>query len=193
VIEESDNERMRREVLEPTVAGMAAEGNPVVGVIYAGLMLTAQGPRVLEFNIRFGDPEAQVLLLRLEGDLAQLLLDGASGGFQADTLRFRREAAVCLVLASEGYPEQPITGEPIGGVDAAESRDGVHVFHAGTASRDGRLVSAGGRVLDVCALGATLIDALETAYRAADDIHWPSKILRRDIGRRALALRGEPR
>jgi phosphoribosylamine--glycine ligase len=187
VLSESEGESLRRQVLEPVVEGMAAEGQPVVGVVYAGLMLTAGGPKVLEFNIRFGDPEAQVLLLRLEDDLALLLRDAATGGFQCDSLRFRPEAAACLVLASKGYPETPTTGETIRGIEAAEKRDGVHVFHAGTARRGERVVSAGGRVLDVCAIGGTLIDALESAYRAAGDISWPSKILRGDIGRRVAA------
>jgi phosphoribosylamine--glycine ligase len=187
VLSEDDGESLRRDVLEPVVRGMAAEGHPVVGVIYAGLMLTADGPRVLEFNIRFGDPEAQVLLLRMEDDLVPILHDAATGGFRADSLRFRREAAACLVLASRGYPDRPVTGEAIRGVEAAEQHAGVHVFHAGTALRGRRLVASGGRVLDVCALGATVHDALEAAYRAADEIHWPSKILRRDIGRRVIA------
>ncbi len=189
VIAESESERFARELLEPTVRGMAEEGNPVVGVVYAGLMLTAEGPRVLEFNIRFGDPEAQVLLLRLEDDLASLLHDGATSGFRADRLRFSREVAVCLVLANRGYPDQPASGDVIRGIDAAETRDRVHVFHAGTAMRDGQLIATGGRVLDVCATGATLGDALDAAYQAAAVIEWPSKVLRRDIGRRAAALR----
>jgi phosphoribosylamine--glycine ligase len=187
VLSETDSEHMRRDVLEPTVRGMAAEGVPLRGVVYAGLMLTAEGPMVLEYNIRFGDPEAQVLLLRLEDDLAPLLLDGATGGFGVERLRFRRETAACLVLASRGYPEKPVSGETIRGIDAAEKRAGVHVFHAGTALRGRRLVAAGGRVLNVCALGDTLIDALERAYLGADDIYWPSKIVRRDIGRRVVA------
>jgi phosphoribosylamine--glycine ligase len=187
VIAESESERFRRELLEPTVRAMAEEGNPVVGVVYAGLMLTADGPRVLEFNLRFGDPEAQVVLLRLEDDLAALLHRGATDGFEMDRLRFAPEVAACIVLANRGYPDQTATGDPIAGIDRAEKRAGVQVFHAGTALRDGRLIATGGRVLDVCATGKTLSDALDTAYLAADDIQWRSKVLRRDIGRRALA------
>jgi len=187
VLSETGSEAMLREVLEPTVRGMADEGVPLRGVVYAGLMLTVEGPKVLEYNIRFGDPEAQVLLLRLEDDLAPLLLDGAGSGFRVERLRFRRETAACLVLASRGYPEKPATGETIRGLDTAEKRPDVHVFHAGTALRGRRIVAAGGRVLNVCALGGTLIDALERAYQAADDIYWPSKVLRRDIGRRVVA------
>ncbi|HVR29513.1 MAG TPA: phosphoribosylamine--glycine ligase [Thermoanaerobaculia bacterium] len=189
VLSETDSDQMLHDVLEPTVRGMAAEGVPLIGVVYAGLMLTAEGPRVLEFNIRFGDPEAQVLLLRLEDDLAPLLLDAATGGFRVERLRHRSDAAACIVLASRGYPEKPATGETIRGIEAAEKRRGVHVFHAGTAREGRRLVTAGGRVLNVCALGSTLIDALESAYRAADEIYWPSKVLRRDIGRRVVAGR----
>jgi phosphoribosylamine--glycine ligase len=186
VFSEEESERFRRELLEPTARGMAAEGHPVVGVIYAGLMLTASGPRVLEFNIRFGDPEAQVLLLRLDEDLAELLHRGATSGFAVDRLHFSPEVAACLVLANRGYPDRPATGDAIHGIEVAERHDRVHVFHAGTAMRDGQLVATGGRVLDVCATGATLHDALDAAYRAAGDIEWPSKVLRRDIGRRAL-------
>jgi phosphoribosylamine---glycine ligase len=188
VLAEEDGETLRRQVLEPVVRGMAAEGQPVVGVVYAGLMLTPDGPKVLEYNMRFGDPEAQVLLLRLDADLATLLLDAATDGFRVERLAFHRQTAACLVLASRGYPEQPVAGETIRGVEDAEKHEGVAVFHAGTALRGRRLVSAGGRVLDVCALGNTLGDALERAYRAAEDIHWPAKILRRDIGRRVVAI-----
>jgi phosphoribosylamine--glycine ligase len=187
VLSEEAGAAALRDVIEPTVRGMAAEGEPLQGVVYAGLMLTADGPKVLEFNIRFGDPEAQVLLLRLEDDLARLLHDGATRGFRAERLRFRPETAVCLVLASRGYPGEPTTGEPIRGVEAAEGRTDVHVFHAGTALSGATLIASGGRVLNVCAIGASLDDALASAYRAADDIHWPARILRRDIGGRVVA------
>jgi phosphoribosylamine--glycine ligase len=183
VIAEEESERFRRELLLPTVRGMAQEGNPVVGVVYAGLMLTAQGPRVLEYNIRFGDPEAQVLLLRLDEDLAALLHAGATSGFAAERLRWKSDVAACVVLANRGYPDRPASGDAIAGIDDAEKADArVHVFHAGTASRDGRVIATGGRVLNVCATGETLPAALESAYRAADAIDWPSKVLRRDIG-----------
>src|SRR6185436_4700390 len=138
-------------VVQPAVAGMAAEGRPFVGVLYAGLILTADGPRTLEFNARFGDPEAQVLLLRLEDDLLAVLAAGARGSFEGRRLSFRKEAAACIVLASPGYPGRPVTGEPIRGLDRAAALPGVEVFHAGTALREGELVSAGGRVLSVCA------------------------------------------
>lgn len=175
------------QVLRPTVDGLAAENRPFRGFLYAGLMLTPDGPRVLEFNARLGDPEAQVLLLRLEEDLLPLLAAGAEGAFGTSRLHFRKEAAACLVLASQGYPERPVTGEPIDGLDEAAAVEGVAVFHAATALEHGRVVSAGGRVLNVCATGANLAEALRRAYAAAARIDWPSKILRHDIGRRVVA------
>lgn len=175
------------QVLRPTVDGLAAENRPFRGFLYAGLMLTPDGPRVLEFNARLGDPEAQVLLLRLEEDLLPLLAAGAEGAFGTSRLHFRKEAAACLVLASQGYPDRPVTGEPIDGLDEAAAVEGVAVFHAATALEDGRVVSAGGRVLNVCATGANLAEALRRAYAAAAKIDWPSKILRHDIGRRVVA------
>lgn len=174
-------------VIQPAVAGLAAEGRPFVGVLYAGLMMTAAGPRVLEFNARFGDPEAQVLLLRLEDDLLPLLAEAAAGRCEPRRLRFRHEAAACVVLAAPGYPGRPVGGEPIGGLERAAAHPGVEVFHAGTAlAAEGGVVSAGGRVLDVCALGADLPEALRRAYDAAAEVDWPGKVLRRDIGRRVL-------
>jgi phosphoribosylamine--glycine ligase len=173
-------------VMRPAVAGLAAEGRPFVGVLYAGLMLTPEGPRVLEFNARFGDPEAQVILLRLEDDLLPLLAAGAAGHFDARRLSFRREAAVCVVLASPGYPGRPLQGEPIRGLDRAAAVEGVEIFHAGTALQEDALVSAGGRVLSVCALAPDLRGALERAYKATGEIDWPGKVYRHDIGRRLL-------
>jgi len=173
-------------ILRPAVSGLAAEGRPFVGVLYAGLILTAEGPRVLEFNARFGDPEAQVLMLRLEEDLLPLLAAGAAGRFDARRLSFRREVAACVVLASPGYPGRPRDGEPIRGLDRARALPGVEIFHAGTRIMDGELVSAGGRVLSVCALDPDLSGALSRAYAAVADIDWPDKVYRRDIGRRLL-------
>jgi phosphoribosylamine---glycine ligase len=173
-------------VVRPTVAAMAAEGRPLVGVLYAGLMLTAQGPRVLEFNVRFGDPEAQALLLRLEDDLLQVLASGAAGSFDRRRLSFRKETAACVVLASPGYPGRTVQGETIRGLDAAAALPGVEVFHAGTALAAGELVSAGGRVLSVCALGRDLASALDRAYGAVGQIDWPGMVFRHDIGRRML-------
>jgi len=173
-------------VMRPTIAGMAAEGRPFVGVLYAGLMLTDDGPKVLEYNVRFGDPEAQPLFLRLEDDLLPVLASGASGRFEVSRLHFRKAAASCVVLASAGYPGDPVKGEPITGIAKARELEGVEVFHAGTAVKDGKLVASGGRVLNVCASGPRLQDALKLTYEAAGKIQWPSKVLRRDIGRRVL-------
>jgi phosphoribosylamine--glycine ligase len=142
---------------------------------------------VLEFNARFGDPEAQVLLLRLEDDLLPVLAAGAAGSFGVPRLHFRQEAAACVVLASPGYPGRPLQGEGIRGLDRAGALPGVQIFHAGTALVDGELVSAGGRVLNVCATGPGLGSALERAYAAAAAVDWPGKVLRHDIGRRVLA------
>ncbi len=173
-------------ILQPTVAGMAAEGRPIVGVLYAGLMVTNEGPKVLEYNLRFGDPEAQALIMRLENDLVPVLAAGAAGNFGGSRLSFRKEVAVCLVLASAGYPDSPIKGEVITGLDEAAAMETVQIFHAGTTYRDGAFLTAGGRVLNICASGPQLVDALRRAYSAAAVISWPSKVFRRDVGRRLL-------
>ncbi len=178
---------MVERVLRPTIEGMAAEGRPFVGVVYAGLMITSEGPKVLEFNARFGDPEAQVLLLRLKDDLLAVLAAGASGRFERESLSFCPEVAVALVLASPGYPDRPTLGEPIRGLDRAGALPAVRIFHAGTARVNSNLVSAGGRVLNVCALGSDLAEALARAYVAAESVDWPGKAFRRDIGGRVLA------
>jgi phosphoribosylamine--glycine ligase len=176
-------------VMLTAVTGLADEGRPFTGVLYAGMMLTPDGPKVLEFNARLGDPEAQALLVRLEDDLLPVLAAGAAGDFDTHRrLRFRKEAAACIVLASQGYPGRPVTGEPIDGLDGA-ARLGAEVFHAGTRrGTRGELLTAGGRVLSVCALGPDLVGALKRAYAAVSEIHWPGKVFRRDIGRRVLDL-----
>jgi phosphoribosylamine--glycine ligase len=173
-------------ILHTIVTGLAAEGRPFIGVLYAGLILTPEGPRILEFNARLGDPEAQSLLLRLEDDLLPILAAGAAGNFEMRRLSFRKEAAACIVLASPGYPAKPLSGEVIRGVDRAAALPGVEIFHAGTAWADGELVSAGGRVLSVCALDADLVGALRRAYAAVAEIDWPAKVFRHDIGRRVI-------
>jgi phosphoribosylamine--glycine ligase len=174
-------------IMHPTIRGMAAEERPFVGVLYAGLMLTADGPKVLEYNVRFGDPEAQPLVMRLEDDLLPVLVSGAAGKFEMNRLSFRNESSACVVLAAAGYPSDPVKGDPIRGIEAANEHEGVKVFHAGTKMKDGTLVSSGGRVLNVCATGPRLQDALKRAYDAASEIRWANKVLRRDIGRRIVA------
>jgi phosphoribosylamine--glycine ligase len=178
--------KVLEEVMHRTVRGIASEGRPFVGVLYAGLMLTDDGPKVLEFNARFGDPEAQALFLRLEDDLLPILAAGAVGNFGVSRLHFRKEASAVIVLASAGYPEKPVKGEVIEGLERAAAVPNVEIFHSGTALAEGAVVAAGGRVLTVGATGATLAEALKSAYAAAYEVKWPSKILRKDIGRRAL-------
>jgi phosphoribosylamine---glycine ligase len=177
------------EVVHPTVAAMAAEGIPYRGVLFAGLMLTADGPKTLEFNCRFGDPETQVLMPRLGGDLGELLHACAAGGLVATGPVFGAEAAVTVVLASGGYPGPHETGLPIEGLDRASEVPGVTVFHAGTREADGRVVTAGGRVLAVSALGASLAQARARAEEACDRIWFEGMHRRRDIA--AWAAREE--
>jgi phosphoribosylamine--glycine ligase len=165
---------------------MAEEGMPYRGVLYAGLMLTDHGPRLVEFNARFGDPECQVLMLRLKSDLVPLLYAAATGTLdQAYVPEWHKEAAICVVLAAKGYPESPKAGSVIRGAEQ-HFGEGVEVFHAGTVRDAEDLKAAGGRVLSVCARGATLAEARERAYAAVDAIDWPEGFHRRDIGWRAL-------
>jgi phosphoribosylamine--glycine ligase len=159
---------------------------PYRGVLYAGLMLTPTGPRLVEFNARFGDPECQVLMLRLKSDIVPLLLAAATGALdRAPVPEWDDRAAICVVLAAKGYPDSPQTGSAIRGAEQAFG-EGVEVFHAGTVRDAEGLKAAGGRVLNVCALGATLAEARERAYAAVDAIDWPGGFHRRDIGWRAL-------
>jgi phosphoribosylamine---glycine ligase len=169
--------------VRPTLATLAARGIEYRGVLYAGLMLTPDGPKILEYNVRFGDPEAQVVLPRLAGDFAELCYDAAAG--KEVEPRFTGEACVTVVLATEGYPVAPRKGDVVEGLDEAEALDGVTVFHAATAARDGELITAGGRVLDVTALAPTLTQARERAYEAAALIKWPGVQYRRDIAKAA--------
>jgi phosphoribosylamine--glycine ligase len=170
----------------PAVRGLAAEGRPYRGVLYAGLMLTDTGPRLVEFNARFGDPECQVLMLRLADDIVPYLKACAEGALAAmPAPRWRDEAAICVVIAADGYPASPVSGALIRGADV--KREDAVVFHAGTArDADGALRSAGGRVLNVCALGETLRDARDKAYAAVGTIDFPGGFHRSDIGWRAL-------
>jgi len=176
---------VERTVLLPAVRELARRGRPFRGALYAGLMLTPAGPRVLEFNARFGDPETQPVLLRLRSDLVPALLAAARGDLSGVTLDFDRRAAVGVVLAAEGYPGKVATADPIEGADGPFD-DGVAVFHAGTArAADGAVVTAGGRVLTVCALGDGLDDAARRAYAAAARVRFRGMQFRRDIGRSA--------
>jgi phosphoribosylamine--glycine ligase len=172
------------DILIPTVRAMAAEGRPYRGVLYAGLMVTHEGPKVLEFNARFGDPEAQPVLILLETDLVEIIEAVLSGRLAEKEIRWRPGAAVCVVLASGGYPGPYRKGYPISGLDRVPPD--VMVFHAGTALEDGRLVTAGGRVLGVTAAAETIPAAIEKAYAAVEQIHFEGMHYRRDIGRKAL-------
>lgn len=179
-----------RELIVPTVEGMAAEGNPYVGVLYAGLMLTPTGPKLVEYNARFGDPECQTLMLRLSSDIVPILLACAQGDLaSAAPPEWREEAAICVVLAAEGYPDAPKTGGLIQDAEADFGDEAV-VFHAGTTrDAEGNLRASGGRVLNVCALGATLHEARDVAYAALGTISLEGGFYRTDIGWRALSQR----
>ncbi|HEV8308900.1 MAG TPA: phosphoribosylamine--glycine ligase [Methylomirabilota bacterium] len=179
-------------VLRPTVEAMRAEGRLFRGVLYAGLMLTREGPKLLEYNVRHGDPECQALMVRLAGDLLPLCRAVAEGAGLPPEVAWRPEAAVCVVLASGGYPGSYATGHAITGIEAAARHAGVSVFHAGTAVRDGRLVTAGGRVLGVTARGPDIPAAIEAAYAAVAEIRFEGMHYRRDIGRRASRRLGRP-
>ena len=173
-------------IVGPTVAAMALEGCPFKGVLYAGLMLTADGPKLLEYNVRFGDPECQPLMMRLKSDIVPVLLAARDGILHQVDLRWHDETALCVVMAARGYPDAPLRGSEIRGLEAAAQEPEVKVFHAGT-KRDGeRILADGGRVLGVTALGDSLAQARERAYRAVDKIDWPEGFCRRDIGARVI-------
>jgi phosphoribosylamine--glycine ligase len=179
-------EEVRAKMIAPAAAGMAEEGMPYRGVFFAGLMLTPRGPRLIEFNARFGDPETQALMLRLKSDLVPLLHAAATGTLdRASAPEWSDDAAICVVLAAQGYPDAPEAGSLIRGAEQ-DFGEHVQVFHAGTARNGEGLKAAGGRVLNVCAKGATLAEARERAYAAVDAIDWPGGFHRRDIGWRAL-------
>lgn len=179
--------RVMAEIIEPTVAAMKAEGAPFKGVLYAGLMLTPDGPKLLEYNVRFGDPECQALMARLKSDILPALIASADGALSTVDLRWRDEAAIVVVMASKGYPGAYRKGTPIRGLEEA-GKTGATIFHAGTAAEaDGGIVATGGRVLGVTALGPTLGPARDAAYRAVDAIDWPEGFCRRDIAAAALS------
>ena len=187
VLTEAVADRARTAMIEPTVHGMAAEGAPYRGALFAGLMIENGEPRLVEYNARFGDPECQILMLRLKSDLLPYLLAAATGELKTlPSPEWRDDAAICVVLAAKGYPDAPQKGSVIRGAEQ-DFGDGVMVFHAGTArTADGKLIAAGGRVLNVCARGATLEEARTKAYAAVAKIDWPDGFHRTDIGWRAL-------
>ena len=175
-----------RRVIDPTIRGMSQDGCPFKGVLYAGLMITADGPKVLEYNVRFGDPETQAVLPRLQDDLLDLLLAACDGELAGRTLSWDARSAVCVVMSSGGYPGRYESGKVITGLDQAGARDDVVVFHAGTRQDNGRVVTAGGRVLGVTGFGAGVEAAMAAAYTAVEKIHFDRCFFRRDIGAKAL-------
>ncbi|MEO7038165.1 MAG: phosphoribosylamine--glycine ligase [Polyangiaceae bacterium] len=180
-------ERIRREIFERALQGMAADGHPFRGALFAGLMITPEGElSLLEFNVRFGDPETQVLMAVLDGDVAEALTAAANGELRPELLHVSSDHAVCVVLAAPGYPDAPRTGAVVSGLNEAAQVPGVQVFHAGTALRDGQVVTSGGRVLGVTARGTTLPEAHARAYQAAELIQFEGRQFRRDIAARAL-------
>jgi phosphoribosylamine--glycine ligase len=186
LLEPGMEEWILRHIAEPTVRGMAEEETPFVGVLYCGLMMTARGPQVLEFNVRFGDPETQAILVRLESDLVELLEAAIDGRLAETELRWSPGASACVVASSSGYPGSYQTGFPITGLGAAARIPGVQIFHSGSTLVGGQLLTAGGRVLGVTAAAASLDEALAKAYETMAEIHFDGVYYRRDIGHRAL-------
>jgi phosphoribosylamine--glycine ligase len=179
-------ERTMREIIRPTVAGMAKRGTPFKGVLFAGLMVGPEGPKLIEYNVRFGDPETQVLLMRLKSDLLAALLATADGVLDAFDLRWTDDVALTVVMAANGYPGSYEKGTEIRGLEDASKIDGVQIFHAGTALSGSKVVATGGRVLNVSARGRTIEEARERAYAAIARIDWPGGFCRKDIAWRAL-------
>jgi phosphoribosylamine--glycine ligase len=186
IVDDAMTTRVMDEIIHPTLKAMADMGCPYKGVLYAGLMITATGPKLIEYNVRFGDPECQVLMARLMSDLLPALVASADGGLKNLDLRWYDDAALTVVMAAKGYPGSYDKGTVIGGIDKAEEIEGVTVFHAGTAQKDGNIVATGGRVLNVTARAKTIAEAQKKAYEAVDKINWPEGFCRRDIGWRAV-------
>ena len=174
------------EIVLPTLSAMKAMGAPYKGVLYAGLMITGEGPKLIEYNVRFGDPECQVLMLRLMSDLVPALIAARDGMLKNFALRWFPEVALTVVMAAKGYPGEVQKGTRIDGLDEAVKIDGVEIFHAGTVAKDGAILANGGRVLNVSALGKTITEAQARAYRAVAQIKWPDGFCRHDIARQAV-------
>lgn len=186
VMTEAMNRRVLKEIIEPTVRGMGEEDCPYVGVLYAGLMITSDGPELIEYNCRFGDPECQVLMMRLRSDIVSLMVAVADGALAETTVVWSDECAMTVVLAAKGYPGSYDKGSVIRGLDEANAMEGVKVFHAGTTRDNGQILATGGRVLNVTALGADVSEAHRRAYEAIGKIDWPEGFYRSDIGWRAM-------
>jgi phosphoribosylamine--glycine ligase len=187
------HKQIMQEIILPTIGGLNTEGRKYQGVLYAGLMITEQGPRVLEFNARFGDPEAQVIMARMRSDVVPILQGVAEGQLKDTKIDWAKDPAVCIVLASRGYPDEPETGKEVRGLEALDGEPDVMVYHAATAKRDGKVVTVGGRVLGVTALGANLDAAVQRAYEAVSKVSFDGMHYRKDIGQKALARLHAPR
>lgn len=185
VYTEALSAEVNKTIIEPTIAAMAAEGTPFTGILYTGLMLTEKGPRVLEYNVRFGDPETQPIMVRMKSDIVELFQACVDGKLDEAALEWHDEAAVCVIMASGGYPASSEKGVPIHGLDDIAAEEAI-VFHSGTAEKDGEIVTNGGRVLGVTAKGATIKGAIDKAYAAVEKINFDHMQFRRDIGARAL-------
>lgn len=185
VYTEALSAEVNKTIIEPTIAAMAAEGTPFTGILYTGLMLTEKGPRVLEYNVRFGDPETQPIMVRMKSDIVELFQACVDGKLDEATLEWHDEAAVCVIMASGGYPSSSEKGVPIHGLDDIAAEEAI-VFHSGTAEKDGEIVTNGGRVLGVTAKDATIKGAIDKAYAAVEKINFDHMQFRRDIGARAL-------
>jgi phosphoribosylamine--glycine ligase len=181
------HDQIMSRIILPTLAGMKTRGMPFRGVLYAGVMLTAQGPKLFEYNVRFGDPECQVHMLRMMSDLVPALLAACDGQLKNFNLRWYPEPALTVVMAARGYPGDYKKGTRIDGLDEAAKIESVEIFHAGTVAKDGAIFANGGRVLNVCATGRTVTEAQARAYRAVDLIRWPDGFCRRDIASQAVA------
>jgi phosphoribosylamine--glycine ligase len=180
------HDQIMARIILPTVAGMKARGTPFSGVLYAGVMLTADGPKLFEYNVRFGDPECQVLMLRMMSDIVPAMLASCDGELRHFDLRWYGEPALTVVLAAKGYPGDYAKGSRIDGLDEAAQIEGVEIFQAGTVAKDGAILANGGRVLNVCASGKSVVEARQRAYAAIDRIKWPDGFCRRDIGWQAV-------
>jgi phosphoribosylamine--glycine ligase len=184
------HKQIMQEIVLPTIKGMAAEGRRYQGVLYVGLMMTDKGPKVLEYNARFGDPETQVIVARMRSDIVPILKGAAEGNLKDAKIEWAKEPAACIVLAAKGYPDAPETGKAIQGLDSLKGLPDVTVFQAATAQKEGKTVTVGGRVLGVTALGANMPAAIQRAYEAVQKVSFEGMHYRKDIGHRALARLG---
>lgn len=179
--------RTLNEIVEPVLHSLNQMGSPFKGILFVGLMITKKGPELIEFNVRFGDPECQVLMMRLQNDILPILLAAARGNLENTSLQWSKKTALTVVMAAKGYPDSPQKGTVIRNIDKVNALPDVKVFQAGTVLHNGELIANGGRVLNITATGETILQAQKRAYEAVDFIDWPEGFVRRDIGWRAVA------